>query len=326
VTNWHVAIFGGELELRADSGDIYRSRIEKLDAVHDLAVLAVEDMNAGSAKPLELSASSDKLSAGDAMFALGHPQAVNETYISPGSFRRRQRFIDMEGDGKETPEQVRQRRRAGHPPQDFPSIEALLNRPVLNITARNEPGNSGSPVVDRRGLVQGVLFRGSFDDPAMAGLTPVEDLHRLLEQRSTQQFDYGYAPSRWADRYLDSWSASPAQALAATGAAGGAAALACFGLRRFPALAVMAAGGLSLGGALSDGRQYLSRHSSRDELKYGLSTTSDLVSLVGVAVTGLTARTGAGLALIGVGALGRLATEFIPNRLVLEKTRMIVAS
>ncbi|SRR5579875_777203 len=319
VTDAHCVQDAREVQVRTAGGDFYRARIEKLDDINDLAVLRLEDgKTPAGEKPVSLGASR-QLRPDQPVYALGNPLGLDQVYISPGYFRRREtlgQLITADG-GKD--EITLEKTLEQMTPLERREAQQVLNRTLIHGRVHIEPGNSGGPLIDAQGNVVGVSDLLNSQDHSLAYFTPVEKVRDLLNQTDPRfSFSYTRMGADWAEDYKNLWRQEPLAAGLYTGLAGGAGGLLVSRLPRLASAAMVYYGATHLA---SDYDHWRGSHNSTDSWKFGLSSVSDLAITAG-GVAGLFAGTRTtGLAVMGAGLLARLGTDFIPNRLVLTDIR-----
>jgi serine protease Do len=157
ITNFHV--IEGETEISVEvyrqtdgqlQRDIYkRVRIVAINKFHDLALLHIEDKNAPKFKYVTLG-SSDALSVGDAVFAIGSPMGLERT-VTQGIISTKTR--ELEGEL------------------------------YLQTTAQINPGNSGGPLFNMAGEVVGVTNMKILFGEGLGFAIPVELVKNFLDHR-----------------------------------------------------------------------------------------------------------------------------------------------
>jgi len=157
ITNFHV--IEGETEItvevyrQTDSGlenDTYKQvRIIAINKFHDLALLHIEDKNAPKFKYVTLG-SSDALSVGDSVFAIGSPMGLERT-VTQGIISTKTR--ELEGEL------------------------------YLQTTAPINPGNSGGPLFNMAGEVVGVTNMKITFGEGLGFAIPVELVKNFLDHR-----------------------------------------------------------------------------------------------------------------------------------------------
>lgn len=125
VTNSHVVEGASTLEMSLADGTSYNAEIIGQDSATDLAVLRVP----GSGLPIARLGNSDKLQVGQLAIAIGNPLGFQST-VTTGVISALGRSL---------------RSRSGRLIENVIQTDAALN-----------PGNSGGPLVDSRGLVMGI--------------------------------------------------------------------------------------------------------------------------------------------------------------------------
>ena len=157
ITNFHV--IQGETEItvevyrQTDSGlenDTYKQvRIVAINKFHDLALLHIEDKGAPKFKYVTLG-SSDALSVGDPVFAIGSPMGLERT-VTQGIISTKTR--ELEGEL------------------------------YLQTTAQINPGNSGGPLFNMAGQVVGVTNMKIVFGEGLGFAIPVELVKNFLDHR-----------------------------------------------------------------------------------------------------------------------------------------------
>ncbi len=197
VTNAHV-VNGGNGVLTVETFDHknYKARIEKLDDINDLAVLRLEG-GARVKDTLKLG-TSQTLTPNEPVYALGHPSARYDTYISPGTFTANGSFKELFE--SRDPKDV-----------DWAYVAGLLKSPSRAVVAdarayqespkvmaevQIEGGNSGGPLINGKGEAVGVSMFGS-ELPQFHKYSwdvPSEKIQELLAGPNKFNFQYHRSP------------------------------------------------------------------------------------------------------------------------------------
>ena len=175
ITNFHV--IEGETELSVEvyhqndgqlQRDTYKQvRIVAINKFHDLALLHIEDANAPKFKYLTLG-SSDNLSVGDSVFAIGSPLGLERT-VTQGILSTKTR--ELEGEL------------------------------YLQTSTQINPGNSGGPLFNLAGEVVGVTNMKITFGEGLAFAIPVELVKSFLDHRDA--FAYAADNPNNPYRYLE---------------------------------------------------------------------------------------------------------------------------
>jgi len=174
ITNFHV--IEGETEISVEvyrqtdgqlERDVYRQvRIVAINKFHDLALLHIEDKNTPKFKYVSLG-SSDALSVGDPVFAIGSPMGLERT-VTQGILSTKTR--ELEGEL------------------------------YLQTTAQINPGNSGGPLFNLAGEVVGVTNMKITFGEGLGFAIPVELVKNFLDHRDA--FAYSVDNPNNPYRYL----------------------------------------------------------------------------------------------------------------------------
>ncbi|HEY9868671.1 MAG TPA: S1C family serine protease [Candidatus Obscuribacterales bacterium] len=324
VTNAHVVQDVTEIKVVDHDGGKYRARLEKLDDINDLAVLKLEGAASTSSRALSLGASK-ALSPDQPVWALGHPLGLTPTYISPGYFRSRDLELNVLTQRDPNFQTDLAKKKQELTPAEAADVDAFLARPLLHGKVHLEGGNSGGPLVDRSGKVVGVSDWIDPRDHSRSYFIPVDKVEELLAQKDSKfEISHAYAAQPWANLYQWQWKNLPTVAAVETGIAGLTAAGAARLAVRFPRFGTFGAvslGVLGLTELASDGADFLSHHSDRDRLKFGIASASDLLTVAGAVARFIPAARPYSLAAVGIGLAGRIGSDFIPNRLVITDIR-----
>ncbi len=316
VTDAHVVLGGRELYVVDKDGRRFKAKLEKMDDINDLAILSTVGQKV--ATPYLKLAESSHLQKDQPIWGLGHPQGLRPAYISPGYYRFQSNKLTelMNINEKQAAEFVTEMS-LSKTPEELKEVKAALGRPLMHGRVHLEQGNSGGPVVDKEGKVVGISDQVAREDYSQSYYNRVEELKDLLGQKDPKfKFSYAYEPSGWAQQHLIDWKNDKPMATAMVGIAAGSGYLGYRVVNRFPKLG-LGVGLISAVNAVEDSSAFLNSTDSRDSWKYGLATAADLTTIGGSVATMIPKAKTLGLAAMGVGIVGRMATEFIENRLVL---------
>jgi hypothetical protein len=324
ITNAHVVQDKTEVLVLTPDGHSYRARIEKLDDINDLAVLKLDGLKPNSYKHLPLGSSAN-LRADLPVYALGHPQGVRPTFISPGYFRSAGSEYDFQTRQNNNIAADLVKKKSELTPKETADLDAYLGRPLLHGRVHLQGGNSGGPLLDEQGKVVGVADWVERRDNSNAYFVPAEKVTELINGNEDKfAFSYGHSAEPWADLYKWQWHSMPTVAAVETGIAG----MSGLGLARlaaarpgFGAFGAVTLGVVGASALVSDGEQFLASTNSRDRWKYGVAAASDLAMVGGAAARFVPAARPYSLIASGFGLLGRIGADFIPNRLVLTDIR-----
>lgn len=162
VTNRHVIVSARTVRVRLSDGRELPAKIIGVDGVTDIALLSV---NAGRLPALRLG-SSDVVSVGDAVIAIGNPYGLGQS-VSAGIVSARARVLEDD------------------PYIDFLQTDAAINR-----------GNSGGPLLTVDGIVVGVtsaIFSPSGGSVGLGFAIPAETVSAIVRELVAHgRVDRGY--------------------------------------------------------------------------------------------------------------------------------------
>ncbi|MFT5465272.1 MAG: serine protease Do [Verrucomicrobiales bacterium] len=160
-TNWHVINEGRPIRIKLHDGSEHdATEVYASDRRLDLALIRFKPDPDKPLKALELGDSS-QLSQGQPVVALGNPLGLNHSVV--------------EGVISAVRDQVR----------DFPF-------PMIQVAMPVEPGNSGGPIIDLEGRVQGIITLKSMVTENLGFAAPIDALQALLDKPNPIPMD------RWA--------------------------------------------------------------------------------------------------------------------------------
>jgi serine protease Do len=144
-TNLHVIGEGRPISVELSDGSKHEvTTVHATDRAGDLAIVHID---AKDLTPLDLG-DSDKLKEGQAVVALGNPQGLKHSVVSGVVSSRR----------------------------------VLEGRSMIQLAIPLEPGNSGGPVLDRQGRVQGIVTMKSAITENLGFAIPINALKPLLQK------------------------------------------------------------------------------------------------------------------------------------------------
>lgn len=190
-TDAHVVLDSSHLTVTTESGEKKSAKIIALDDIDDLAIIQIDDGTPSTVKPLELGSSNEK--PDDLLWALGHAEGSDDTYISPGYFRRTETINDMLARENDSVKQAAKEKLALMTPLEQKDAKAYLARSTFSGNLNVRSGDSGGPCIDREGKVVGLndLSDGNSDST----FTPVEKLKELMTQ-TKPEFNFSYVKTK----------------------------------------------------------------------------------------------------------------------------------
>lgn len=190
VTNAHVAAIDNYVDVFTNDGKHYRAQIEKLSTENDLALLKVIGIEPDPKRALKPT-SSDDVAKHDELVSYGHPGGSDEVVASPGVYLNRDTLEKQVGDpsrfpdlqamiklGKETKDPVLAR-----------EINDYLNAERLHSRMNIHHANSGSPMVNAKGELEGVVANRI--SAAHSLMIPGEKVKEMLENPE-KRFEFEY--------------------------------------------------------------------------------------------------------------------------------------
>lgn len=188
VTNAHVAIIDAYVNVFTKDGKQYPAKVVKLDDDNDLAVLKLVGAKEDPERALKPAPHS--LKKEDELFAFGHPDGSSEIVISPGSFLNRKSLSEQVGDPKSFPDLARiiKMGEDSNDPLLKKEVENYLASERLHARMNIHHANSGSPLVDSEGKLQGIVANRL--SAAHSLMIPSEKLQKLLDSKAEFDFEY----------------------------------------------------------------------------------------------------------------------------------------
>lgn len=173
VTNYHVIEKATQVEVIPHGGETMKAEIVGADSANDIALLKV----AGENMPFVTLGSSDKLTVGDQVAAIGTPLGELTATLTVGYVSAKDRIVNTDG--------------------------TVIN--MLQTDAAINSGNSGGPLFNMNGEVIGITtakYSGSSDSgAAIEGLgfaIPMDDVVGILTDLKT----YGYVTGAYLGVYV----------------------------------------------------------------------------------------------------------------------------
>lgn len=173
VTNYHVIEKATQVEVIPHGGETMKAEVVGADSSNDIALLKVEGEN----MPFVTLGSSDKLSVGDQVAAIGTPLGELTATLTVGYVSAKDRIVNTDG--------------------------TVIN--MLQTDAAINSGNSGGPLFNMNGEVIGITtakYSGSSDSgAAIEGLgfaIPMDDVVGILTDLKT----YGYVTGAYLGVYV----------------------------------------------------------------------------------------------------------------------------
>lgn len=312
----HVVLGSREHYAITSDGTKYKLQIEKMDDINDAAIMRPIGFKPGSRPFAEMGSSKD-LKPDDPIYPIGHPQGLRPAYISPGYFRgtlsQQELFKTQEPNIDEHLKEALK----NLTPNELPEMKAALARDLLSGSVHIRPGDSGGPMFTLKGKVVGINdMISDFKNGYFVPVEKIQDLYNAKENKF--DFTYSRVAAPWAQEYKNTWRESPVVAAGQTLtglAAGYVGYRAISYLPRPLGISASAIEGVRL---ISDSEKLLSSTDPMDKLKYGIASASDLTGMIGgLALMSSRYRVGGAIGL-AVGITAHLASDFIPNRLLLS--------
>lgn len=189
VTNYHVVSGSSQTRVVTSSGEIFNARILDVDDVRDLAHLKIEGISKKPERSVQFSKSLPP--AGSELFAAGHPGGSPSMIVSQGIYFGKEPYLVAFS----PPYQDRLIGKAAEAivkkPETENDIKALLMTPKLRMSTPLYYGNSGGAVVDAKAQLVGIATAIEPGSGVSNIATPVEHVRELLERREPK-FDYKY--------------------------------------------------------------------------------------------------------------------------------------
>lgn len=317
VTDYHVIDGAKEVRLEYQGKSYNLGKTIAVDDKNDLAVLDFETAKPADAKSLTLA--DRPPSKQETLYAFSF-KANNSAEIAK-SLQFHRGNLEMRASGRDGlvdswGEEGVDRRLLQEKDQaklSYLSATTVVNRSFDYVWIGTGHGSSGAPVFNSDGQVSSVVDKGSIPFPRRNLTTPVSYVQDLLKQ---QPVNTSYYRSGMEALVKDSDVFDIAQAGVAT-VIGGMVANSIrqgIGLKAsYPAAALIIANNTS-----QDYESFMRSTSSRDKIKNGAALAFDSTMAAGLVAKVVASRSTIGLGIMAAGAVGRVATEFFPNRLAIK--------
>jgi S1-C subfamily serine protease len=158
VTNGHVGAIDPYVDIITSDGKAYHARLEKLDDKNDLALLKVVGIDRDQARALTPVTTGD-LKKADELETYGRPGGSDELVLSPGTYLSRGSLLSQIPDPERFPDLARliKESKETKDPERAKEISAYLNAERIHARMNIHHGNSGSPALNSRGGLEGVI-------------------------------------------------------------------------------------------------------------------------------------------------------------------------
>jgi|AGTN01.2.fsa_nt_gi Trypsin-like serine proteases, typically periplasmic, contain C-terminal PDZ domain len=310
----HVVLDARELFATTTDGKRYRARIVKLGDTDDISLLELQNYSPKDQKHLDLKPSA-KVTSSDQLYSIGFPYGTHAARMTSMRIVSNVASYEIVDKNKVAQEFIG---KTGEERNDW--LKALA-RPVLQGDASVAPGSSGGPLIDESGRVVGVNNVSGRKEDRLTYFVRSENLDALISEASKFNFVYERERAPIKESYLwgwsNSWSAKAGEPNIGRTA------------QAVPPYYESAPTGNSYLSSVTGGISYPFRKlqddyyafkqstDTVDSLKYGLATVFDATVVAGAATVPFSRPIGA--LSIGLGLAGRVASDYIPNRLVLKK-------
>ncbi len=201
VTNLHVIGNARSIDVATPSGEHFTARVTKVDELSDLALLTVDGMNADGSKAVKFGSTAD-LKPYSKLFAVGHPNGVEQAQVSQGAYR------GMSTYGELIPKFEADQWRGAVPvlygndafgKAYTAEADKYLSAGRVDATLHIDHGNSGGLVQNAKGETIGVATNISPQRPGQAFLVPSENVVSLLNNPNNR-FSFNYESETNFDR------------------------------------------------------------------------------------------------------------------------------
>lgn len=303
-------------------GKRYKAEIELMDDLNDLAVLRLTKGAIAGTKALELGSSKD-LEEDQKLYTFTIPTKADEVYVSPGYGRGVMTPIQLLAGMDPNIGRKLQMKAFGMDMVQQMEARAMLGRPLFETKTHIQRGGGGGPMLDESGKVVGITQLSNGVDSTLGKTlsSPVEAAQFLLQKGGRYDVTYKQSAEPWAEEFKKSMDESKLVAAGSVMVAGGLGYAGYLGLNRFPVVGGGALAGYGLMKFTNDASNFLSSSDSKDSLKYGLASASDLSTFAGGAMTFIPKVRGIGMILAAAGIVGRAGSDFIPNHLVVDELK-----
>lgn len=201
VTNLHVIGDARSIDITTPSGEHFAARVTKVDEFSDLALLKVDGMSADSSRAVKFGSTAD-LTRYSKLFTVGHPNGVDRSEVSQGTFRAMSTYGELIP--KYEADQWRKVVPVLYGKYAFgkayiPEAEKYLATSRVAAALQIDHGNSGGLVQNAKGETIGVATNVSPQRQGQAFLVPSENVVSLLNSPNSR-FSFNYEKETNFDR------------------------------------------------------------------------------------------------------------------------------
>jgi hypothetical protein len=188
VTNAHVGANARSIQFSNSAGESFAARLDKFDDLDDLATLKPDGVKINPALAVDIGDPS-KLKPNEMLYALGHPRGYDVPVLSQGTFAALDSYANL---APQTGDQIREAVSGLYKGNKayVKDGEDFANSPRVSASLPADHGNSGGPLLDKQGKLEGIVEAQNDDGSKTLSVSSAKVKALLDDPHYKFQFDY----------------------------------------------------------------------------------------------------------------------------------------